>query len=252
MKNTLYIIMILSVMLGIGCSSNKSTPVAAPPPEVTVPDVVDPGGPNGGGTGGGLSTSSGDVVTFVPTNLTLFNAYVGTHPINNPKDFKLSVNLTNAGGYKYAGTIKISYVDNGQTFEGSFEAGSGTNYSYNNGKDNGELEAKYNYWYNNGKVVFSGFFQDQFGSIVLVIDSSVDQGDGQGGGYVGGSIYFKNFAQSMATQSPYRKCWFIYDGPYDCRSTQVINKSSLYPTEAEGYRKLGTFSGMSKTRAFNL
>lgn len=253
MKHVMYSLLIISVLFGIGCSSNKSATVAAPVTTDTPVVPVENPDPTGSGTGGGLSSGSGDVVTFTPTSLSLFNSYVATHPLNNPKDFKISVNLQDAGGYHYAGTIKISYTDNGQTFEGIFETGSGTNISFSNGKDNGELESKYNYWFNNaGKVVFSGFFQDQFGSIVLVIDNSVNQGDGQGGGYVGGSIYFKNFAQSMATQSPYRKCWFIYDGPYNCRSTPVINKSSLYPTEAEGYRKLGTFSGLSKSRAFNL
>lgn len=253
MKHSMYIIMIISVLFGIGCSSNKSATVAAP---VTTTDtttaVVNPD-PTGSGTSGGLSSGAGDVVTFTPTSLSLFNSYVATHPLNNPSDFKISVNLSDAGSYHYAGTIKISYTDNGQRNEGVFEAGSGTNMSFSNGRDNGELESKYNYWFNSGgKVVFSGFFQDQFGSIILVIDNTIDQGDGQGGGYVSGSVYFKNFTQSMATQSSYRKCWFIYQGPYDCRSTQVINKSSLYPVEAEGYRKLGTFSGMSKSRAFNL
>lgn len=255
MKNSMYIILVLIVMLGIGCSSKKSDPeVAAPPPEVIVESPVDPGSPAGGGTGGGgVSTGTGDTVAFAPVSWELFNAYVGTHPINAPKDVKISVNLRDAGGFRYYGSVKISYVDNGQTFQGVFEVGSGTNMSFDEGINNGALEAKYNYWFkNNNKVVFSGFFQDQFGSIVLVIDSSLDQGDGQGGGYVGGSVYFKNFAQSMATQSPYRKCWFIYDGPYDCRSTPVISKSSLEPTTDQGYRKLGTFSGLSKSRAFNL
>ncbi len=263
MKSVKGIFLLISILVGLGCSSKKSDPlnVAAPPAAVAVDPntggVADPnaGGPAGSGTGstGSLAPSAGDVVTFVPTSFSLFNSYVGTHPLNNPKDFKLAVNLNNAGGFHYYGNIKISYVDNGQTFQGSFDVGSGVNSTYSHGLDNGILESQYNYWYNsNGKVVFSGFFQDSYGSIVLVIDSTVDQGDGQGGSYVGGSVYFKNFAQSMALQSSDRKCWFIYVGPYNCRSTDVINKSGLYPTEAEGYRKLGTFSGMSKKKAFNL
>lgn len=252
MKHSIYILMIFSVLFGIGCSSNKSATVAAPATTTdTTTTVVNPD-PTGSGTGGGLGTSSGDVVTFTPTSLSLFNSFFAVTPLNNPKDFKITVNLSDAGGYHYAGTVKISFTDNGQSHEATFETGSGTNISYSHGKDNGELESKYNYWFNSaGKVVFSGFFQDQVSSIVLVIDNSIDQGDGQGGGYVSGSVYFRNFQQSFATQG-YRKCWFLYDGPYDCRSTQVISKSSLYPVEAEGYRKLGTFSGMSKTRAFSL
>lgn len=253
MKKQLLLLAVLASMVGVGCSNktNTATPPVTDTPVVTNP--VDPGTPSGGGTDGGLSDSDGDVVTFIPVDFATFNSYVGTHPLNSPKNIKISVDLKNNGSLRYYGAIKISYEDNGQSYQGTFESGEGKNQSISGLKDNDVMESVYNYWFSkDGKTVFTGMFQDQYGSIVLVIDKTIDQGDGQGTGYVSGSVYFKNFAQSMAQQSPYRKCWFIYTGPYDCRSTEIMNKSALYPTTDQGYRKLGTFTGLSKANAFNL
>jgi hypothetical protein len=255
MKKFILVITLIASLFGVGCSSKKNE--AAPPPTDSTPVPVNPvddtGTPTGGGTGGGITNPEGDAVTFVPVDFATFNTYVGTHPINSPKDIKISVNLKNNGSLRYYGAIRISYQDNGQTFTGTFESGEGKNIDLKGLRDNNEMESKYNYWFaKDGKTVFSGYYQDQYGAIVLVIDKSINQGDGQGSGYVSGSVYFKNFAQSMAYQSPNRKCWWIYDGPYDCRSTTVSTKSGLYPTTNEGYRKLGTFSGLSRVNAFNI
>lgn len=258
MKTKILLLLFIASFVGIGCSSNKksdATPPAAETPPVAE-NPVNPAAPGGGGTGGGLASADGDVVDFVPVDFKTFESYVGTHPLNSPKNIKLSVNLKDNGSLRYYGTIKVSYEDNGQPFQGVFESGSGKNQNVSGLKDNDVMESVYNFWYNTkatGKLVFSGLYQDQWGSIVLVVDKSLDQGDGQGSSYVSGSVYFKNFAQSFATQSPYRKCWFIYVGPHDCRSNIVMSKSdAIYPSTDEGYRKLGTFSGMSRVRAFNL
>ncbi len=253
MKNKILLLLFIVSFVGVGCSSKKSdaTPPAGSTPVVTNP--VDPGAPGGTGTGGGLTTASGDTVEFVPVDFATFNSYVGTHPLNSPKNIKVSVNLKDNGSLRYYGSIKISYEDNGQTNTGTFESGSGTNQNLSGLKDNDVMESIYNYWFKSGTTtVYSGLYQDVYGSIVFVVDKSLDQGDGQGSAYVSGSVYFKNFAQSQATQSPYRKCWFIYNGPYNCQSSTVMAKSAIYPTTGEGYRKLGTFSGMSRARAFNL
>lgn len=254
MKKQLLLLAVLASMVGVGCSSKTNT---ATPPVTDTPVVNNPtdtGTPSGGGTGGGLSDGGGgDTVEFVPVSFSIFNSYVGTHPLNSPKNIKISVDLKDNGSLRFAGSVKISYEDNGQMFTGTFESGEGTNQNIDGLKDNDVMESVYNYWFSkDSKTVFTGMYQDALGSIVLVVDKTVDQGDGQGTGYVSGSVYFKNFAQSQATQSPYRKCWFIYAGPYDCRSTEIMNKSALYPTTAQGYRKLGTFTGLSKANAFNL
>ncbi|WP_413557421.1 hypothetical protein [Bdellovibrio sp. HCB209] len=240
-------------LLGVGCGNNKMTVAES------TAAVVDSGGGTGyiptspdGSTGSGSGTgnvSYSNEGTFTPVSINEMNNYVGTRPMNNPTDFKLKVQLSDVGSGKYAGTVTLSYTDSGVRYTGTFSAGTGKNASYSGLKDNNTLEAEYNRFFTSGgKTVFSGFFQDQWGGVVLVVDNVISQGDAQGGTIVTGSLYYKNFAQSYATQSPYRKCWFIYDGPYNCRSGSVINKSAVIPND--GYKKLGTFSGISKTAAF--
>ena len=234
-------------LIGVGCGDSNSFQ--------TLSNGVNPGGggdlivspETGGGGGTGNYTNQ---ATFTPVSFTEFNSYVAVHSLNNPSNYKVTVNLTAVESGRYAGDVKISYTDAGYNYEATFSAGSGKNAKYSNLHDNNTLESEFNRWFTyGGKTVFSGYFQDKYGSIVLVVDNAVNQGDGQGGGYVTGSIYYKNFAQSYAQQSSLRKCWFIYDGPYDCRSGAVSNKTSLYPTD-NGYRKLGTFTGLSQAAAF--
>ena len=235
-------------VLGVGCGDSNSfqTLSTADGNNSGGGVIVSPGDNTGGGTGGNYTNQA----TFTPVSFTEFSNYVAVHSLNNPTNHKVTVNLTAVENGRYGGNVKISYTDAGYNYEATFTAGTGRNVKYSSLHDNNTLESELNRWFTyGGKTVFSGYFQDQYGSIVLIIDNSVNQGDGQGGGYVTGSIYYKNFQQSYATQSPYRKCWFIYDGPYDCRSGAVSNKTSLYPTD-NGYRKLGTFTGLSQAASF--
>ncbi|AHI06210.1 hypothetical protein BDW_08550 [Bdellovibrio bacteriovorus W] len=208
---------------------------------------VSPEGPGVDNSGGNVNTGS-NTVAFKPVSIAEFNSYVALHPLNNPTNFQLTVDMENVGNGRYAGNVKISYQDTGYQYQGSFDAGHGQNESIKGLHDNGLMEAEFNRWFIiNGKYYFSAYFQDQYGAIVLVFDNYVNQGDGQGSGTVSGAVYYKNFAQSYAPQSPYRKCWYIYQGPYNCRADAVINKNSPYP--GNGFRKLGTFSGLSKSAA---
>ncbi len=252
--NTKLVILLAAFsLLGVGCGESNSFQSNS--------DAVLPGNSGAVDSGAGVPVtpdSGGSVgsgtnqASFTPVSFTEFSNYVALHALNNPSNYKVTVNLASAGSNRFAGTVKISYSDAGNNYVATFTAGSGVNQKLYDLKDSGKMEAAYNYWYVlGGKTVFSGYFQDAYGAIVLVIDGSTNQGDGQGGGNVSGSIYYKNFAQSYATQSPYRNCWYIYDGPYDCRSSAVTGKASLYPTD-NGYRKLGTFTGLSKVAAFGL
>ncbi|MGE5084781.1 MAG: hypothetical protein ACM3MG_00670 [Bacillota bacterium] len=236
-------------VMGVGCGSNKmvadSSAVSSGP--LSGSGSI-PTSPDGSTTSGGTSYSN--EATFTPVSIAEFNSYVGTHPLNDPQNFKVKVQLQQVENGRYAGTVNISYTDTGYAYNGTFTAGAGRNVSYSGLNDNNALESEFNRWFTlNGQTAFSGFFQDSYGAIVLVIDNVVNQGDAQGtGDVITGSIYYKNFAQSYAQQSPYRSCWYITNGPYNCRSTSVINKSSTVPSD--GYRKLGTFSGISRAASF--
>lgn len=211
---------------------------------------VSPDGDNGGSNGGYVGSNT---VSFKPVSLAEFNSYVALHPLNAPTNINLTVDMFNAGNGRYAGDIKLSYTDNGLQYEGVFSAGEGQNQDIKGLRDNNVMEAEFNRWYIvNGKYYFSAYFQDQYGALVLVFDEYINGGDAQGSGTVSGTVYYKNFAQSYATQSPYRKCWFIYNGVFNCRSNVVNNKNQA-PTSAnmlaDGYRKLGTFSGLDRAAA---
>lgn len=266
MKSVKYIpLVVLLAFAGVGCTSGKTengdstsgTQVLPPP----IGGGYDPNPPTG--TGGDESVDSGygtNSVKFTPVSLQELNSYVATHPLNYPTNIKVTVDVQpDSEGHVY-GQVRISYDDNGMHYEGVFDSGSGTNSNLEYNPFNGWKEYQYNYWMTNTK--FSGYFQDPYGAIILVVDgtTSVNQGDGQGGEtMLTGSIWYHNFATSQAYQGPNRKCWYIYNfnNPnqypstvYDCRSGIMNSKSAtnIYPTDS--YRKLGTFTGLSKSQAF--
>lgn len=205
---------------------------------------VDPNNlPNGNGSNSPEWTSSGQTVDFKPVSLAEFNSYVGTHALNDPTDIKINITLNRVENTLYhSGSVKIGYNDAGNWYQGTLESGSGKNVDCSQCKNNGEYEAKYNYFYNSaGKKIFSGFFQDKYGAIILVLEPSTGSGDGDGGLFKG-TVFYRNFAQSLAAQSPYRKCWFITAGPYVCYSVAGVTKSGY--TAFDGFTKLGTFTGI--------
>ncbi len=260
------LILIMSVMalglMGVGCSKSNSqannTNNTAVVPGVGAPIIIDPG-VGGTGIGGSPSFSGGSTSTFTPTSLAVMNDYVATHPLNNPTNFKINVNLTQSVSGRYGGVITLSYMDNGIQYDGVFNAGTGKNQSIKGLYDNDRPEADYNYWFKfENKVVFTGFFQDSYGSITLTLTPETTS---TGGGNDGepiltstykGTVSFKNFTNSFATQSAYRSCWFLYNGPYDCRSNVIQTKCGLLPGAEAGYKVLGTFTGLNVKTAFNI
>jgi hypothetical protein len=254
MKNSKLILILATLaLLGVGCAKEmKAGDTVVSPPVVnpTFPVNAPPG--QGAGTLGD-SWAYGSTVAFTPDNLTIFNTYVGTAstPLNNPTNVQLNVNILDVGGGHFGGQVKLAYDDLGTHHEGYFVAGTGTNQEFSSvdtNRDVGLYHAQYNTWFNNGKN-FSGYFQDSWGAVVLVIDNVVNQGDAQGTAFVSGSLWFKNFRQEFNIQGPQRYCWFLYAGPYACRSATVMDKSN--PLPSDGYRRLGTFTGLSKSKAFN-
>lgn len=258
MKTTTLIIPMLALsMMGFSCSKNNSQAKAPP----AVPVVVDPNPPVGTGTGTTYNPfySGGVTVQFNPVSLDVMNEYVATHPLNNPTNFQVNINLAQSEAARYGGTVRIGYTDGMQTYSGDFKAGMGRNQSIKGMYDNNALEAQYNYWFtNNNQTVFSGFFEDNYGAVVLVLEPETATNPGNDAEPFSvsykGSIYFKNF---RTTTSPFindstRSCWFTYFGPADCRSNIVMTKCALYPGVEAGYKLLGTFTGVDVKKAFNI
>lgn len=248
MKKTLHTLLLIALLAtSNGCSSKKNNEETAPPTGTGLPDT--PAGTGTSTPGCGTGASTGNSVCLAVTSFQELGYYVATHPLNDPTDLRLTVELNDTGNGRYAGTVRITYTDNGQPFNGIFTAEGGKNTKIG-GTYDGYVKNEFNRWFNyQGRNVFSGFFQDQYGAIVLVIENVLDTGDGSGAGYLNGSVWYLNWAQGTAayndTGTP---CWFLTRGPYNCQSQTVMNKSDLFPSD--GYRKLGTFTGLSKSAAF--
>lgn len=256
------LILIMSAMalglMGVGCSKSNSQNGNTTTATVPGPVIIDPIPSTGSGAAGTPTFSSGSTATFAPVSMAVMNEYVALHALNAPTNFKINVNLAQSTAGRYGGTITLSYIDNGIQYDGVFNAGMGTNSYGKNLYDNSKPEAEYNYWFKlENQLIFTGYFQDQFGSVTLtLVPESTSTGGGNDGEPITtttykGAIYFKNFKTTFAPQFE-RSCWFTYIGPYDCRSNIISTKCGLYPGAEAGYKLLGTFAGIDIKTGFNI
>lgn len=261
MKLAQQLILILAIALyAVGCAKsnsqgNNNNVTPAIPPAIGIDPTVP-------GTGGGTITpvfNGGSTSDFTPVSLSTMTEYVATHPLNNPQNFKININLAQVGSSRYGGQVTISYVDNGITYNGIFKSGTGTNQTFKGMYDNGRLESDYNYWFQfENQLVFTAFFEDQYGAITIALvpqnptSTSGNDAEPIATTPYKGYVYFKNFATTFEPHSPYRACWFTYIGPYDCRSNVVQTKCGLNPGAEAGYKLLGTFNAVNVKTAFNI
>lgn len=243
MKTKILILAVLSLAL-VNCSkSSDSQPTATPP-------VVDPGTSpwtppvDGTGQGPGANFTYGGTTNFVFDSKGVYNQYTGRNIQDLSELANVRVNL-NFDKYNstYGGTVTVRYNYQGQTYEGFFTSG------------NDASTNRYNIWFDYaGAKVFHGFFEDFRGGVIVVIDNATSLANGvDTQDTVSGSIWFKNFPYST-TPHPATYCWFIHtNSTYDCRawkSGDAVNTTAgVYPNT--GYTRLGTFTGMPATKAFN-
>lgn len=272
------LLIVALAVFSVGCAKSKSKN----PAPTNNGGVVDPGGtppttpPGDPDANRGSDWQSGGTAALTPDSFAAWNAYVATHPLNNPTDLRISVKMEHAGNGAYVGRLYISYYDNGQYYTGRFFAENKTVPAGVSNGHTGKSYGAYNRWFTwGGKNVFHAFLQDPYGGVMIVIDDSLDLGDGSGATELAGEIWFKNFEGSYAPQGQI-PCWFIEIGPYDCRTFLtsgnsgygVLNTTSaLYPTQslfyptgskttvaeepARGWRRLGKFTGLNRARAFS-
>jgi hypothetical protein len=276
-------VLLLTAMLAltVGCAKKNDGDGGGGGGEASPPAAVTPDAPRDTDGSRGTDFADGATAALKIDSLAALSAYSVTHPVNNPQDLRISVKLKDIGSNQWAGTVLVSYYDNNQYYTGRFVTGEGNTPGSGTSFPNVK-HAYYNNWFSfNGKPVFHGFYQDSYGAILFIVDQSLDQGDGSGASEVGGSIWFKNYAVTNTAYIPRPDlnsipCWFITLASYDCR-TFLINDGSkygslhpttaLYPTDsqfytsrstnpyipeepARGWRRLGTFSGLNKAKAF--
>ena len=293
MRRTIYLTYALLAIFAAGCSSkdggsgnsggNNFGENGVPP--ITVPDDI-------------INLPGGETAQL-SLNKAALDSYIGW-TTNNPSNLRVTINLTKQGDYAraaggvesgFGGYISIQFTDNNQNYLDSFTSlwlGTGNCGQYgdcNTVKDNVQNHrynlASYDYPQLGGNLGYHGFFEDvrlsslrnpecwyngtcyqpKFGGgIVLVIDSTNDNGDGQGPTSANGSVWFKNYS-STTGQLFLTNCWFISAGPFDCRAWTTSDnnkdpvkyplnhKQSIYPNN--GYVKLGDFIGLDIKKAFN-
>lgn len=167
----------------------------------------------------------------------------GIRPLNDPSNYKVNIKFNLVPGTNLiGGEIKIGYTDVGQWHERALSTGTGVNVKCDNCRDNGQFEAAFNYfYYSASKKVFSGVFQDRYGAVILSLEPESGSGDAEGATYKG-TLFYKNFGQSLEMPPAERKCWYVREGEYSCRSAILMTKASY--TDFDGFTRLGTFSGI--------
>lgn len=260
----LIMILTLAMLMNVGCAQEKKTEAEALAPVVDVDCTrgCDPGGgiPGAPGGSGGGSDGQGGYYSGATASLTkvtnLGQMFFNSYP-NSPQQIQVNVDMN-----RTKDSVIISYVDGGKVVEAAM--GAQSPYS-------GKVNTRYNGWITEGSSrVYKGFFQDEYGAIVVIIDKVLNVGDGTASPFVGGSIWFQNFGDNPTYDNPYYRywsqvsitCWEITYGPYDCRSFLVSGgtggtvsmTSSAEPTtrgetRTKSYQKLGEFNGLSRALA---
>jgi len=246
-KKAKILIATLLATAAVGCAKENKSGGGTGVPYVTPPPPGTPWTPPTNGPGQGNNNNQfGASATLSITSVSTMSQYT-QRPMNNPTNIRVNVNLVSTGNNSngtpiYGGTVSVSYIDSGYSYNGSFTSGTTAE------------STSYNIWYNfGGTKAFHGFFEDFMGGLILVIDQVIDLGDGGGmQDLAGGSVWFKNFGLTYAPHPP-TYCWFVSLGPYDCRSWPWGDGVNPYQqiTPNNGYIQLGTFSGLSLNKAFN-
>lgn len=267
MRKLNLILLAVIAAMAVGCAKDKDNGGSST--VVPFEPWIPPAGP---GLSPGTNWEYGATTDLEVTNSSLA-FYTGWTP-NTPSNVRVNINLQRfepANGSSkpgFGGTVSIGFEDSGFTYEDSFSSLVNESHWYGSGMVNSNRENhKYNVWFTkNGQGYWHGFFQDKYGSVIVVIDQNDDEGDGQGPSTVSGSIWVMNFGTTFAPVSP-TSCWFVSIGPFDCRTWKsgggVDTEKDIYPylengnngstfePKPEGYRKLGDFEGLNFQDAFN-
>jgi hypothetical protein len=235
MKKTIMTLIGLALLTNAGCAKEKSSTDSTGTTTTTTTETTT------------SSSVASNTVALTTTASKLAALFYNSVP-NSPTGITLTLDFSSSSE-----SVIISYVENGVTKEAAF----GTTHPYNSSVS-GSLQG----WVtHDGSPWWKGFFQDSYGAIVVVIDSTLSTGDGSISDLVGGRIYFQNFCRTLPCnpyQGSQKMCWDITAGPYDCRTfisgDSVALSSSKYPNNKGGdavnsYQLLGTFTGLSRSAA---
>lgn len=262
----------------VGCAEEKKKPSNANTPAV----VVDPGScnpatedcsdfvndciTNPGSTNCTVADDFGGDVPLTNVSLSSFRKLAKNNALTSvPTDLRLKMSLSKYGN-GFAGDVAITFTYAGIPY--TYAATSAIQNPYSDAKI--QEDAQYNVQFTNKK--FHGFFDSFIRSIIVVVDDLSPSSEGDGAPVrAKGAIYIRNhpnnpeycanpypgmsyndWVYSCAPHPP-KPCWFVYAGPYDCRTWKsgngVNTYQSLYPQSE--YTKIGDFENLNLETAFN-
>ncbi|MBE8163209.1 MAG: hypothetical protein HAW63_04400, partial [Bdellovibrionaceae bacterium] len=213
--------------------------------------------------GGGHSSVQNNAASFSQAlNLTgtkRLEDWLGVS-VQEAKDTKLHLNLqysghrNTEGSATYEGEFSISYQET---------SGTGEKINRELVLDTGstEKETQYNYVYldKEGQFTWKAFFQDEFGSILIILTqgekadecSASDGCDNQIFFSMGnGTVYYRNWPTDRGQAFlPEPNCWLVTAGPYDCRTWKTDKgidlDKAVFPDGSAG-----TLSGRAGARGY--
>lgn len=142
-----------------------------------------------------------------------------------------------------------------------------------------ECEYKFSYSRHNQEIEYNGdhyvrlFFEDTFGTVVVVLQAMDNDNSGEPSGLVKGSVWFKNFNLSTGSQKSFAgPCWEVVKSRHGthgtsvnqthfCRTftdsndnilSEINDDSDIYPSATDGYKRLGTITGLDAAKIFGL
>ncbi len=180
----------------------------------------------------------------------------------------------------YKGDVRIVYQD--FTYNSSRTAVSLFSASTSGSQHSQDSDARYNVWLEKSrKNAFHGFFEQNDGAIVLVIDEETlivgNRDDDDPNPLYNGSIWFMNFRTTfrganscnnrdqvyvgdykgnlLPLSERNKPCWSILSGPFDCRTWRNGDGVDTYRAikpDGECYTELGKFTALDLLEAFNV
>ncbi len=249
MKKLLLTILLGSSLLTVGCAKEK---VAGTPDQPTTPIVepINPDQPDLTGAPDGPGINAFGATAPMQINLDTLEDFL-TKPVNSPSNLQVHVDLQENSNETFSGTVSIYVTDRGVARSYVFSTGSQSHSSYNRFVRN---ESGFHAILDDGDA----------GMIVLVIDDIVNLGDGLGNqDLVNGRVYYKNYpirfgyggvpqADHPLEYGVQTYCWEIKAGPYQCKPWRSLAESINEPWPTGDVSLLGTFQGLSISRALNL
>ncbi|MBE8221647.1 MAG: hypothetical protein HAW60_02845 [Bdellovibrionales bacterium] len=191
------------------------------------------GNGNGGGLGGGGSSSTKSAATFSQdlalTSRSALKDWLRTPGMQGIENEKMHLNLVYSGHKganglaTYQGEFSVRY-----TAVNSDGRKQNIEYVFETGEEQKDTQYNYVYLDDDGSFTWKAFFQDEYGSILIILTQGKNKADecSKSDGCLeevlfsiaNGAVYYRNWPPRGQAELSDKKCWLLWGGPYDCRT----------------------------------